>query len=92
MVWSRIRPKALIGTLLVVAVVAVAVALLFVASAPPTEAAGLPGVTTFYSNSTYTTVVGRETNGCCGEYSFWGQRTKFKKFERFYCLDVLCPN
>jgi hypothetical protein len=87
-----LKQKTLLKVMLtVVATIAVA-AVLFVASAPPTEAIGLPGTTTYYSNATYTVVVGRETNGCCGEYSFWGQKTKWKKFERFYCPAVPCPN
>lgn len=88
---TRKRVRLLVGSLVVVLALC-AMSFVLLATTPTAEAVGLPGVTTFYSNATYTTVVGRETNGCCGEYSFWGQRTKFKKFERFYCLDVLCPN
>lgn len=66
----------------------------FVAVTPTNEAVvfpGGPGVTVYYSNASYTTVVGARGTGCCGEVINWGITTKWKRFERLYCLDVLCP-
>ncbi len=80
------------GMLLVVALFMVTGFVITLTSTPAAQAVAGPGVRTYYSNATYTTVVGRETYGCCGEYSFWGTKTKWSKFERFYCPDVLCPN
>jgi hypothetical protein len=62
-------------------------------TASPTEAAVFgPGVWVYYSNAAYTTVVGAKGTGCCGEIINWGITTKWKRFEKIYCLDVLCPN
>jgi hypothetical protein len=51
-----------------------------------------PGVWNYYSNGNYTTIVGARGTGCCGEVISWGVTTKWKKFERLYCLDVVCPD
>lgn len=67
---------------------------LFVATTPTNEAVIFPpgpGVTVYYSNGSYTTVVGARGTGCCGQVINWGITTKFKKYEMLYCLDVLCP-
>jgi hypothetical protein len=70
-------------------------AAVFVALTPTNEAVVFPpgpGVTVYYSNASYTTVVGARGSGCCGEVINWGITTKYKKFEKLYCLDVPCPN
>jgi hypothetical protein len=51
-----------------------------------------PGVTTYYTDASRTTIAGREVRGCCGEYSFTGRRTRFYRCDRFECLDVLCDD
>jgi len=76
---------------LLVLVLAVGV---FFATMPSSDAiivAG-PGVTTYYSNGSYTTVVGARGTGCCGSVINWGITTRWKKFQKIYCPDVVCPN
>lgn len=51
-----------------------------------------PSVCAYYSNASYTTVVGARGTGCCGELISWGVTSAYKRCERLYCLDVLCPN
>jgi hypothetical protein len=65
---------------------------LFVALTPSNEAVIGPGVTVYYSNASYTTVVGARGTGCCGSVINWGITTKWKKFEKIYCTDQVCPN
>jgi len=62
-----------------------------IGSAPTEAAIGVPGVTVYYSSATYQTVVGAKGIGCCGSVINWGITTKWKKFEKIYCLDVVCP-
>jgi hypothetical protein len=50
-----------------------------------------PGVWVYYGDATYMTVVGAQGTGCCGQVINWGIKTKWKKFEKIYCLDVPCP-
>lgn len=77
---------------LVVLALAVAVLAVWTITSAPTEAAIVgPGVTVYYSNATYTTVVGAKGTGCCGSVINWGITTKWKKFEKIYCPDVVCP-
>lgn len=45
----------------------------------------------YYSDATYTTVVGGKSIGCCGETSSWGQVTPYRRCQILYCLDVQCP-
>ena len=75
-------------TAVVLAVVITAVAAL---ATVPAHAIALPGTTAYYSDATYTTIVGADTWGCCGQHSSWGTTSKYKKFYRLYCLDVICP-
>jgi hypothetical protein len=89
---SRMRRSLSVKNLaLAVAGVLLAVAL-FVAFTPTNEAVFGPGVTIYYSNSSYTTVVGARGTGCCGAVINWGIVTKWKKFEQIYCTDQVCPN
>jgi len=44
--------------------------------APPIEAAPA-GNCTYYSNGSYTTVVGQYGYDCCNNYIHWGVKTKF---------------
>lgn len=67
---------------------------IFIATLPQTDAvivAG-PGVWIYYSSPAMTTVVGARGNGCCGSVINWGVTTAYKKFERIYCTDQICPN
>lgn len=67
----------------------------FVATIPTNEAVVFPpgpGVTVYYSNASYTTVVGARGTGCCGTVINWGITTKFKKFEQIECPAIPCPN
>ncbi len=67
---------------------------IFVATIPTTDAvivAG-PGVWIYYSSPAKTTVVGARGNGCCGSVINWGITTAYKKFEKIYCTDQICPN
>ncbi|HEX4965467.1 MAG TPA: DUF6289 family protein [Thermoanaerobaculia bacterium] len=69
------------------------VALALTASVPRAEAliAG-PSVCGYYSDATFTTLVGARGTGCCGEVINWGITTAFKKCDRIYCTEQLCPN
>jgi hypothetical protein len=53
---------------------------------------GGPHVCAYYSDATFTTVVGARGTGCCGHVINWGITTPFKKCERLLCPDVICPN
>jgi len=88
---SRVGLSSLARWLFAVALLATVVVAVAAVATPPAQAVSLPGVTTYYSDGTYTTVVGRETRGCCGEYSLTGTKTKWSRFQRFNCLDVICP-
>jgi len=49
-----------------------------VLSVPSTQAAPA-GNCTYYSNGSYTTVVGQYGYDCCNNYVAWGQKTKFSR-------------
>jgi hypothetical protein len=74
------------------AAVVVLGAALYLATLPESDAVIVtgPGVWVYYSNASYTTVVGARGTGCCGSVINWGITTKFKKFERIYCTDQEC--
>jgi hypothetical protein len=87
----RRHPARLASSLVFVAAVTLA-ALGILAFAPPVaDAIAGPSVCTYYSNATYTQIVGGQSVGCCGGVSSWGQRTAFVRCQRVYCLDVICP-
>lgn len=88
---NRFRSSPVAKTLVVGAIAFAAIVAVAALVSTPADAVSTPGITSYYKESTYKTLVGQETYGCCGEYSSWGQKTKYRKFERFYCLDVLCP-
>lgn len=73
-----------------IAVVALVLAVGIWVAASPASAAG-PGVWKYYSDAKYKTQVGARGTGCCGETISWGSVTSYAKYERLYCLDVLCP-
>lgn len=64
----------------------------YLAILPQPEAMFSPGVCTYYSSATYKKVVGSFGTGCCGEVISWGIITPYRKCERIYCLDIVCPN
>lgn len=49
------------------------------------------GITVYYSDATFTEVVGARGTGCCGEVINWGDTSPYSRCERLYCLDVICP-
>ncbi len=86
--------KRLLNPRIVIAAVALVVAAgIYIAALPTSEALviGGPNVCAYYSNATYTTVVGARGTGCCGTVINWGITTQWKRCERLYCTDNLCP-
>jgi len=65
---------------------------IYTVSLPTADAIGGPSVCAYYSNASYTTVVGARGTGCCGTIISWGITTKYKKCEVLYCTQGLCPN
>jgi len=68
-----------------------AIAFATVALAPADAEAACWGVTYYYSDATYTTVVGARGTGCCDEPVHWGVTSPYPKCQIIYCLDVVCP-
>jgi hypothetical protein len=66
--------------------------LLIVAVSASAIVIGGPGLCRYYSDNTYTTVVGTRSTGCCGGVTTTGTVTPYVRCERFYCPDVICPN
>jgi ABC-type enterobactin transport system permease subunit len=59
---------------------------------PSAQAAvGGPHVCAYYSDATFTTVVGARGTGCCGETISWGITTPYKRCEALLCPAVVCP-
>jgi hypothetical protein len=50
------------------------------------------GVCTYYSDNTFTHVIGARGTGCCGEVINWGSVSQFRVCERIFCTDIVCPN
>jgi hypothetical protein len=65
----------------------------WVAAAPATEAVviGGPSVCAYYSDASYSTVIGARGTGCRGEVIAWGDTSPYVLCQRLYCLAVLCP-
>lgn len=59
----------------------------FVLLTPSVKAFG--GLCTYYSNASYTTVVGQRGSDCCGNPVSWGQITPYRECHVEYC--VWCP-
>jgi uncharacterized membrane protein len=61
--------------------------------APSDAEAGFfcPWVTYYYSDGTYSQVVGANGTGCCGVPVNWGQVTNYRKCPVLYCTDIECP-
>ena len=64
----------------------------FALAAPPVEAVpaackGTPGITTYYSDATYRTIVGNYFSGCQGGCNGSGQITQFYRFDHYICTD-----
>lgn len=84
------RFRSMLNVKVAVAILVLAgLAAIYVATTP-TNDAGL-GIWVYYSNASYTTVVGARGTACCGEVVNWGITTAYKKFEKIYCTDGLCP-
>ena len=73
----------------VAVLVLVGLAAIYVATTPATDA--VLGIWVYYSDATYTTVVGARGTACCGQIVNWGITTPYKKFEKIYCPTGLCP-
>jgi hypothetical protein len=85
------RLRSIVNPKLAVAVLVLAgLAAIYVESLPANDAA--LGIWVYYSDATYTTVVGARGTACCGEVVNWGITTKYKRFERIYCPTGICPN
>lgn len=48
-------------------------------------------VTTYYSDASHTTVVGRCAGSCCDGCHCTGTTSAYWTTQRFYCPDVVCP-
>jgi hypothetical protein len=48
-------------------------------------------VTTYYSDASHSTVVGRCSAGCCTPCECTGTVSSYWTTQRFYCTDVICP-
>ena len=64
----------------------------FALAAPPVEAVSsgcvaTGGITTYYSDSTYRTIVGNYFSGCQGGCNGSGQITKFYRFDHYVCAE-----
>ena len=82
LVWTR--------RIALVAVLAAVLSIPFLQSAEAVIIAG-PYVCAYYSDATYTTVVGARGTGCCGAVINWGITTPYVQCQKLYCPDVLCP-
>jgi hypothetical protein len=76
----------LLGGLIALVILAGVTVMQAIAPAP------VPGVCIYYSDATYTEVVGARGTGCCGHVINSGIVTPFRRCERIYCPDVICPN
>ncbi len=80
------RRRIVLALLLLAAVAAVGL------TAPRSVSAiGLPGYCQYYSDATYTTVVGSRSIGCCGQVTTTGTVTPYVRCQRVYCPAVVCP-
>jgi Family of unknown function (DUF6289) len=52
---------------------------------------GGPFVCAYYSDATFTTVVGARGTGCCGQPISWGITTQYVRCEELLCPQVVCP-
>lgn len=64
---------------------------IYIASLPKSDAVG-GQVCAYYSNASYTTVVGARGSGCCGSVINWGVITPYRKCQTLYCTQQVCPN
>lgn len=71
---------------------ALLVVLATVAALVPQIAEAIQGVCFYYSDATYTTVVGARGTGCCNKPINWGVVTPYRRCETLYCPDVVCPD
>ena len=87
---SRIRSFVIQHAKVFVALFIVTVGItVYVASLPQADASG-GYVCAYYSNASYTTVVGARGTGCCGQPINWGVTTKFKRCEVLNCTQQEC--
>lgn len=84
---KRTGPRLLLA--LLVAVIGLSI---YVASTTEAEAVVIagPSVCAYYSDATYTTVVGARGTGCCGQPISWGVTSPFVKCQRLYCTTGNC--
>jgi hypothetical protein len=48
--------------------------------------------TTYYSDASHSTVVGRCSAGCCTPCQCTGTTSPYSTSQTFYCPDVVCPS
>lgn len=84
---NRMLPSKLRWTI----VAAFLVLLATLAALVPQDAEAIQGVCAYYSDATFTTVVGARGTGCCGSVINWGITTPYRRCEQIYCPDVVCP-
>ena len=87
------RRKLWIGGAVVGALALATLSAVYFANLPTAESAlAGPNVCSYYADATYKKVGGAQGTGCCGTVINWGIVTPYKKCQKIYCLDVLCPN
>jgi Family of unknown function (DUF6289) len=87
---SRIRSFMTVQVLIAALFVVIGAAI-YVTSLPKSDAGGAL-VCSYYSDATYTHVVGARGTGCCGVPISWGVTTAYKKCQTLLCTQQLCNN
>lgn len=75
---TRPSPAVLLRTAVATVALGVMIFAVVVLVAPSSQAAPA-GNCSYYSNGSYTTVVGQFGYDCCNNYVAWGVKTKFKR-------------
>ena len=78
--------------LVLVVVLLAGLAFVLTANVERAEAIASPHVCSYYSDATFTTVVGARGTGCCNQPISWGITTSFKKCQTLLCPHVICPD
>ncbi|HEX4952979.1 MAG TPA: DUF6289 family protein [Thermoanaerobaculia bacterium] len=76
---------------LLLGIVLVLLAAVLVLPSREAEAIAGPGICVYYSDATFTQVVGARGTGCCEEPISWGVTTLYRRCEQLLCPDVICP-
>jgi len=73
------RPTSAVLRRVILATVLCLVSVALVVLAVPSSQAAPSGNCTYYSNGSYTTVVGQFGYDCCNNYVAWGVKTRFSR-------------